>query len=177
MSGFNTPSTIPSVHGSQPSHDVSHSLSDLGEVNTSRQSNWCGFKIVGDNIDKNVRPRHETLERRSRSLHYFHSYAILDRVDLTGYTDEVQCSDGSAIDMEFESLIPNIDDSECIVENFAILASRVVCKYIPAFSDMSSRVTQHIKHSRYEEMCTKSKVVSYIIIVVAYTIVMYNTCN
>ena len=24
---------------------------------------WCGFKLVGDNIDKNVRPRHETIER------------------------------------------------------------------------------------------------------------------
>ena len=34
---------------------------------------WYGFKLVGDNIDKNVRPRHQTLQRQTQSFHYFNS--------------------------------------------------------------------------------------------------------
>ena len=41
---------------------------------------WTGFKIVGDNIDKTVRPRHMRSDRQAESLHYFHSYAVKDRV-------------------------------------------------------------------------------------------------
>ena len=44
---------------------------------------WFGFKIVGDNIDKTVKPRHETLHQRSQSLHYFHAYAVRDRIDFS----------------------------------------------------------------------------------------------
>ena len=42
---------------------------------------WNGFKIVGDNVDKNVRP---TFQRSNQSLHHFHSYAVKDRVNLSG---------------------------------------------------------------------------------------------
>ena len=49
---------------------------------------WCGFKIVGDNIDKNVRPSHQRLDRQTQSLHYFHSFAVRDRIDLSAYSDQ-----------------------------------------------------------------------------------------
>jgi hypothetical protein len=45
------------------------------------EAGWCGFKVVGDNIDKNVRPRHMRLDKGTQSLHYFNAYAIMDRVD------------------------------------------------------------------------------------------------
>lgn len=39
------------------------------------------FKLVGDNIDKNVRPRYlRSSIHRTESLHYFHSYAVRDRI-------------------------------------------------------------------------------------------------
>ena len=44
-----------------------------------------GFKIVGDNIDKNVNPRYMRCDRQTRSLHFFNSCAILDRIDLSEY--------------------------------------------------------------------------------------------
>lgn len=44
------------------------------------------FKIVGDNIDKTVRPRQETSDSHTKSLHYFHSYAVKDRVGVTMLT-------------------------------------------------------------------------------------------
>ena len=48
---------------------------------------WFGFKIVGDNIDKNVRPRHQSIDTRTKSLHYFHAFAVLDWVDLSSQSE------------------------------------------------------------------------------------------
>ena len=48
---------------------------------------WCGFKIVGDNIDKNVRPSYQRLDHQTQSLHHFHSFAVRDRINLTAYSD------------------------------------------------------------------------------------------
>ena len=41
-------------------------------------SNWTGFKIVGDNLDKNIHPSFSRSDNATRSLHYFHYYAVLD---------------------------------------------------------------------------------------------------
>ena len=43
---------------------------------------WFGYKFVGDNIDKNVKPSLQRQELRRQSLHYFHGCAVRDRVDL-----------------------------------------------------------------------------------------------
>lgn len=42
-----------------------------------------GIKIVGDNIDKNVKPRFMHSDHQGKSLHYFHCYAAQDRFDLS----------------------------------------------------------------------------------------------
>ena len=47
------------------------------------QSQLTGFKIVGDNIDKIVRPSNQRVDHQTRSYHYFHSFAVLDRIDLS----------------------------------------------------------------------------------------------
>lgn len=39
---------------------------------------WRGFKLVGDNLDKNIRPSFQRFNNRTDSLHYFHHYALLD---------------------------------------------------------------------------------------------------
>ena len=39
------------------------------------------YIIVGDNIDKRVNPRTMRIDNQVRSLHYFHAFAALSRVD------------------------------------------------------------------------------------------------
>ena len=51
-------------------------------------SAWCGFTLVGDNIDKTVRRRHQLMDRTTQSLHYFNSYAVRDRVDFSSLDDK-----------------------------------------------------------------------------------------
>jgi hypothetical protein len=45
------------------------------------------FKIVIDNVDKSVKPRHETSEHHNQSLHYVHGYAVKDRINVSGLDD------------------------------------------------------------------------------------------
>lgn len=62
-----------------------------------------GFKIVCDNIDKNILPSYyERLNSHTISLHYLHSYAALDRIDLSGVSD--------AMKKVISKLLPSKDD-------------------------------------------------------------------
>ena len=47
----------------------------------------CGLVIVGDNIDKNFRLSYQRQDRQTKSLHYFHAYAVKNRVDVSSLSD------------------------------------------------------------------------------------------
>ena len=119
---------------------------------------WYGFKLVGDNIDKNVRPRHQTLQRQTQSFHYFNSYAIKDRLDLSAMSDNPSTQDVEAIDVY--TILPSAEDHEEILKNFAIIARRIIVKYIPAFEKIPGLTKEHISHCFCTEMSKQSKVVS-----------------
>ena len=44
---------------------------------------------MGDNVDKAIKPRYQQQGHSGHSLHYFHSYAVRDRVDFSSYSDVV----------------------------------------------------------------------------------------
>eukprot|EP00731_Ephydatia_muelleri_P026207 Em0018g307a len=56
--------------------------SDRDDTAPTDLEEWCGFRLVGDNIDKTIGPRDMRLNNQSKSLHYFHVYAVKDRVDV-----------------------------------------------------------------------------------------------
>ena len=79
------------------SHECSNSQNEMPEQeqtpalkspaldgNSQQQSSQVkGVKIVGDNVDKNVKTRFMRIDRQGKSLHYFHCYATQDRFDLS----------------------------------------------------------------------------------------------
>lgn len=123
-----------------------------------QDSVWHGFCIIGDNIDKNVKPRHQTLEHTTKSLHYFNSYAVLDRIDLSGISDEQPVVDTSSFD--FSSLFPSPDDYSQLMKGFAVLVSRMLAEHFPAFKEIPGITRKHITHAHSSEMSKKSKVAS-----------------
>ena len=80
---------------------------------------WTGFKLVGDNVDKNVRQSFQRIDRMTRSLHYFHSYAVLDRIDLSGLSDHQEVKEINAY-----TLLPNLEDLKTMKYAFEVLVSR-----------------------------------------------------
>lgn len=128
------------------------------EHHSEEHSEWFGFKIVGDNLDKTVRPRHQTLVSQTRSLHYFHSYAVRDRIDFSMFSEVAPQVDLKATD--FESFLPTASDSAKLKDNFGVLIARILVKYIPAYTTFSDIIPQHIPHQYSSEMSRKSEVVS-----------------
>ena len=82
-----------------------------------------GYRLCGDNIDKNVHARHMRVDRRNKSLHYFHFYAVENRVDFTCLSDEPP--DNSNI-TDFhsvgKSLLPTPADDAALKNNLSTLS-------------------------------------------------------
>eukprot|EP00731_Ephydatia_muelleri_P021282 Em0013g1009a len=88
---------------SEPNECPSQSTPGIGnECNEE----WYGFRLVGDNVDKNVKPRDMHLNSQTTSLHYFHMYAVKDRICFrhisTDTTEIVQDS------INFEMFYPTV---------------------------------------------------------------------
>ena len=80
----------------------------------------CGYKIVGDNIDKNVKPSLQRAEIKAQSLHYFHSYAVKDRVPVGGLSDNSPV----AVVPDVTKFLPSLEEIELIKEDMHALLSR-----------------------------------------------------
>ena len=119
------------------------------------------YKLVGDNIDITVTARYMRPELQNQSLHYFYSFAILDRVNLSGFSNHfpATCTD-SPLNTAL-SLLPSVENDEKLLHNIAILISRVLVTHMPFFQFAFNDVTTwHIHHKFYKEMSKKSEVVS-----------------
>ena len=79
-----------------------------------------GYKIVGDNIDKNIRRTHQRIDRTTRSLHYFHMFAVKDRLDFSYLSDHRP----TQVEIDIQVLLPGATDLAAIKKDFEILISR-----------------------------------------------------
>ncbi|XP_019858884.1 PREDICTED: uncharacterized protein LOC109587103 isoform X2 [Amphimedon queenslandica] len=137
-------------------------LDDLGSSRTDQGNAtcfachvlpWKGFKLVGDNVDKNIHPSFDRIYSHTLSLHYYHCFAVLDRIDLTGVSD----SNSNRV-IELSTLLPSTDDVILMKKYFSILISRVLVKQLPEYMSDAELVTWHIHHEKQFEMSRKSKV-------------------
>ena len=80
---------------------------------------WHGFKLVGDNIDKNVRPSFSRSDKSTQSLHCFHYYAALDRVNLSSFSDATP-----NMEVDAEKLLINQEDIAQLQSDAVTLISR-----------------------------------------------------
>ncbi|XP_019862645.1 PREDICTED: uncharacterized protein LOC109591334 [Amphimedon queenslandica] len=115
------------------------------------------LKIVGDNIDKSIRPREETSDNHLQSLHYFHSYAVLDRCDMSALEDDPSSFDANIADVS--CVLPTDDDNATLRRNLTIIVARILRERFSFFKDNVSSISRHILHSHSKEMSQKSVVV------------------
>ncbi len=113
---------------SSPEEDFD--IGDFDEVALAKEqqcggysgSDWNGFKIVGDNIDKNVRPSFQRPQYQTKSLHHFHSYAVRDRVDFSSLSDV----DRSLASVDAQLLLVTDEEWSAFKDSCGILISRYV---------------------------------------------------
>ena len=116
------------------------------------------YKLVGDNIDKTIKPRDMRIDSQTRSLHYFHTYAVRDRIDVTHLDDEPSLP--SMDDIEVTTVLPTEQDQKVMKGLFGIHVARVLKKHMPFFTKFGEGLERHIKHDYSKEMSQESEVVS-----------------
>ena len=125
------------------------------EISPSPRMSWNGFKIVGDNVEKNVKPRYMRLHRQTCSLHYFNAYA--DRIDEPSYSSFTSHID---IGVDIESILPSDDIHSKLLDNLGVLVSRILVANMPVFKFYFEDVVQYrLEHMYSVEMSTKSEIV------------------
>ena len=93
-------------------------------ITTEHLLPWFGFKITGDNIDKNIRASFQRSDHGTVSLHHFHSFASRDRLDLSNFSDKDPDLSTVIGDIDAEKFLPSEQDIEIIKEEFCILVAR-----------------------------------------------------
>ena len=94
----------------------------MQDVESNDDQDTAGYKIVIDNVDKNVRPRYMTFEKRTQSLHYCNGYAVKDRVNTSQLSDTPPLTPES---ISTEKLMPSKDDESSVLQTFKVLVSRL----------------------------------------------------
>ena len=79
----------------------------------------CGFVLVTDNVDKNIRPSYQRENRQTQSLHYCNSCAIKNRVSVAGLSDNEASGEISV-----DTFLPTEDDVTQLLADFEIFISR-----------------------------------------------------
>lgn len=129
------------------------------------------YILVGDNVDKSVRPRYMTVDHQTQSLHYFQFFAALDRIDFHSLRNDTPLAQVSSLPLT--SFLPNMQDNKTLRNNYAILLGRELVRSVPFFKSFKDCIPAHISHKHSQEMSRKSVVVSLLLV---YSLKLY-TCT
>lgn len=117
------------------------------------------YAIIGDSFDKTINPRFMTSNLQRKSLHFFHSYALLDWVNCSHLDWDKPIGDVGQLPLT--AFIPSAEDSALLRSNYAILVARVMMEKMEFFKKhFKNVVPSHIPHQYSELMKMRSSVVS-----------------
>ena len=116
------------------------------------------YMIVGDNIDKRIAPRNMRVDHQVQSLHYFHAYAALNRIE-TLHLDDT-CPHGDIEQLPLSTFLLSPDDCCVLRDNYVVLVSRILVKHLTFLNKFGKHVPKHIHHLYTDIMTQKSTVVS-----------------
>ena len=126
-------------------------------IDNEGDGEWFGFWLVGDNVDKTIKPRDMRLNSQTTSLHYFHTYAVKDRISFKHLS-----TDANMIvqkDIDFKMFYPSEADKIQLVSNFETLVTRMLVQHVPGLQCLSADVNHYIERQYSKNMALKSEVV------------------
>jgi hypothetical protein len=115
------------------------------------------YIIVGDNIDKRIVPRNMRIGHQVQSLHYFHAYASLNRIE-TLHLDDTKPI-GNIENLPLSTFLLSPEDCSTLRDNYVILIARMLVQHLTFLQPFRKCVPQHIQHEYSEIMKQKSTVV------------------
>lgn len=115
----------------------------------------AGYKIVIDNIDKNMKPCDMHLDSQTKSLHYVHIYSVKDWIDFSSLSGAAKCGE-----MRVDDILPSTEEYKKLKENFSMLVARIMSEGLSFFSEDFKGLIKRPPHPYSTDMSTKSEVVS-----------------
>ena len=97
------------------------------------------------------------INNQTKSLHYFHAFAVKDRINFSDITNNAELVFPD--DIDYSVFYPNDDDDAQLVSNFQTLVTRIFVEHIPHLQHMFGKVTHNIQHKYSKNMSIKSTVV------------------
>ena len=79
-----------------------------------------GYKILGDNIDKNIRVSFQRIDHQTKSVHYFHTFAVKDQIDFSTLSE----SSPHDIKVNLTTLLPGSMDLATLLNKLQVIVSR-----------------------------------------------------
>ena len=116
-----------------------------------------GYRIVGDNVDHKVKPRHMTTTNTTTDHHHFHMFAVENRVSGMHLDDSAPITPHKELDIA--NLLPSAKDNQMLRHTWCVLSGRIISKYIPEMNWMNQYLPS-IAHNHMKEAKTKSSIVS-----------------
>lgn len=118
----------------------------------TKHTSTTQYRLCGDNVDKTVRQRYLRSDSyQTKSVHYFHSYAVADCMDFSNLSEESPFPKPIDANDLASMLLPTIEDDRALRQNFKTLISRI--ENIEYFKNTFDGVIEwHIKHCYYDEM-------------------------
>jgi len=126
------------------------------------------YQIVGDNVDLHQKPTHRSIERKARDHHWFHLYAVRDRISGLDLPNDASIANIATVPLQ--TFLPSLTECLHLREEFVVLVSQVLVSRMAYFEPLKSVVSEHIRHKHHSEVKTKSEIVS--VCIVQYS--MYN---
>ncbi|XP_066935319.1 uncharacterized protein [Clytia hemisphaerica] len=111
------------------------------------------FQLVADNLDISQHSRHQDKENKNDSKHWFHTMAVLERVNSS---QDLRTADY----YKQMDVLPGPKTQKALFDDYTILFGRIIVKYLPAFDIFKKCFPKHIEHAFTKEMSKKSEVVS-----------------
>ena len=82
------------------------------------------------------------MDYQAKSLHYFHIYGVLDRIDFSSLDDNIRIPDTTKID--FAEIMPSLEDVIAIKKCFSLHILRTLKKYSSFFFCLLEKVWSDI---------------------------------
>ena len=124
---------------------------------TGDRDDLLSYQIVGDNVDMHQRATHHSMERTDRDHHWFHLYAVQDRISGQSLPDDAPTADIATLPLQ--TFLPSADECHQLRKEFGILISRVLVRELSFFSQFKDHVPEHIQHQHSADTSNKSEIV------------------
>lgn len=159
MIQFYTLGTCTSSDVDTSSHTSTQVASSQADGIVVHQSGPCTYIVGGDNVDFTIDPRDMRSDNQRKSIHFFHVYAALDRVNCIDLPDNEPCGDIKTLSLS--TFVPSSAECNTLRMNYATLLSRIVVEKLEYFKAFQCCVVKHIQHENSDVMKQKSLLVSY----------------